>query len=273
MTISNHAQTHSNGTQKNGEKAKGREGASNGEAAKPESAKVAAKAEGPSSETHPKNGAPKGVKKENGESKAAKRHSKSEPDKPTGSPGVQHVLGYRGHCEDEDHFPTTSLMLRDLDAMKRWVGKMANTVPHLNCVWKAEELYITDDGRLLSRTGEMDQEHPGTGMVEWSKELPFDLGPLSDLISPEGSRPGARERALRSGRLRPSDDPQREETLLIHISDDLHDELWSAVIQRRPHRPPRLGRWEKTDLKTDHMTGRFIEPLRAALEQARASNN
>ena len=94
-------------------------------------------------------------------------------------------------------------------------------------------------------------------------------------LSPEGSRPGARERALRSGRLRPSDDPQREETLLIHITDDVHDELWSAVIQRRPHRPPRLGRWEKTDLKTspDQITGRFIEPLRAALQRARASNN
>ena len=92
-------------------------------------------------------------------------------------------------------------------------------------------------------------------------------------LSPEVSKPGARERALHSGRLRPSNDPQREETLLIHITDDFHDELWAAVIQRRPHRPPCLGRWEKTDLKTDHMTGRFIEPLRAALQEARASNN
>lgn len=92
-------------------------------------------------------------------------------------------------------------------------------------------------------------------------------------IAPEGERPGPRERALRSGRLRPSEDPLRQETILIHITDDMHAEIWAAVIQRRPDRPPRLGRWEKTDLKIDHMTGRFIEPLRAALQRARASNN
>ncbi len=94
-------------------------------------------------------------------------------------------------------------------------------------------------------------------------------------VTPEGGEPGARSRALRSGRLRPRDDPQREETLLIHITDDVHEELWSAVILRDPHRPPCLGRWEKIDLKTSpgRMTGRFMEPLRAALERARASNN
>ncbi len=166
MTISNHAQTHSNGAKKNGERDKAKH---------PESAKGAApgKAEGHAQpETHPKNG-------------TAKKQGKSKPTPAQEMPRPQRVLGYRGHCEEESHFPTTSLLFPDLDSMKKWVATMASSLVHVNCVWKAEQVFLAEDGHLYSRVGEMDREHPGTGLVQWSENPPFDLGPLPSGALPE----------------------------------------------------------------------------------------
>ena len=185
MTISNHPQSQSNGAKKNGEKAKDREGAKNGEAAKPkqpETAKGAAKAEGPSSETHPKNGAPKAGAQENG---TAKKRWKARPTQAQEMPRRLRVLGFRGHCEEADHYPTSSLLMPDLDSMKKWVGMMASGLLHANCLWKAEQLFLGEDGRIYSRVGEMDEENPGTALIEWSEKPPFDLGPLPTGALPE----------------------------------------------------------------------------------------
>ena len=185
MTISNHPQSQSNGAKKNGEKAKDREGAKNGEAAKPkqpETAKGAAKAEGPSSETHPKNGAPKADAQENG---TAKKRWKARPTQAQEMPRRLRVIGFRGHCEEADHYPTSSLLMPDLDSMKKWVGMMASGLLHANCLWKAEQLFLGEDGRIYSRVGEMDEENPGTAPIEWSEKPPFDLGPLPTGALPE----------------------------------------------------------------------------------------
>lgn len=66
---------------------------------------------------------------------------------------------------------------------------------------------------------------------------------------------------------RPSEDPNREERLLIFGANADEQIATFSTITRDGTNPPTLGPWE--DFPTDGMTGRFITPFVDALKIAR----
>jgi hypothetical protein len=74
----------------------------------------------------------------------------------------------------------------------------------------------------------------------------------------------ARERLT----IAPSQHPKRTEAVMLHAMDSERSRCLLARIHRMGRRPPVLGEWRQLSGDGDgpaFITGRFVEPLRAAL--------
>lgn len=68
---------------------------------------------------------------------------------------------------------------------------------------------------------------------------------------------------------RPSDDPERVETLMITVLTADSGVASLAKIHRHADSPPTLGEWDRFNISDDEteLSGRFIEPIVEALQQ------
>jgi hypothetical protein len=100
-------------------------------------------------------------------------------------PAKQRPLGFRVHDENEDHFPTVSLMVPDEAMGRRWAAERIQSGRHPDCGFRLEQvLFENSTYHLLSHCGELPDD-PLVGPIEWEEAEPLDLGPLWEQMTIE----------------------------------------------------------------------------------------
>lgn len=74
--------------------------------------------------------------------------------------------------------------------------------------------------------------------------------------------------AILEGTVRPRDDPNRKEGVVVTCVASNDEQVWQAMIERREGKPPKLGEWMLIGGPNAETMGRFIDPLRRALRVA-----